>query len=101
MNTRTMTRPALVAVVLTTAVTATAQAHRIYAETLDTTVTLDRQATVDISLLSGRVDIVGGGGSQARVRARSDRGDIQFDANSGRIQLSVDPRRRGSGWARL
>jgi hypothetical protein len=94
-----MARAALSAVVLTLATTATADAQRqrIYTETLDTTVTLDRQATVDISLLSGRVDIVGGGGSQARVRGRSDRGDIQFDANSGRIQLSVDPRGRGSG----
>ena len=74
--------------------TATAQAQRDYVESLDTTVTLDRQATVDLSLLSGRIDVVGGGGSQARVRATSNGGDIRFDASGGRLRLSVDPGRR-------
>lgn len=82
-------------------VTATAQAQRDYGETLDTTVTLDRQATVDLSLMSGRVEVVGGSGSQAHVRATSTRGDIQFDAGPGRLRLSVDPGRRGVGDARF
>ncbi len=92
MNMETMARAVLSAVVLTVAATATAGAQRRFAESLDTTVTLDRMATVDLSLLSGRVEVVGGEGSRAHVRASSDRGDIQFDAQPGRLQLSIDPR---------
>jgi DUF4097 and DUF4098 domain-containing protein YvlB len=75
-------------------VTATTQAQRDYGESLDTTVTLDRQATVDLSLMSGRIDVVGGSGNQARIRATSTTGDIRFDATGGRLRLSVDPGRR-------
>jgi DUF4097 and DUF4098 domain-containing protein YvlB len=85
---------------LAACVTATAQAQD-YGETLDTTVTLDRQATVDLSLMSGRVEIVGGSGSQAHVRATSSTGEIQFDAGPGRLRLSVEPGRRGRGDARF
>jgi DUF4097 and DUF4098 domain-containing protein YvlB len=80
---------------LVVCVTATARAQRDFGETLDTTVVLDRQATVDLSLMSGRVEVVGGGGSQAHVRATTNRGEIQFDAGPGRLRLSVDPGRRG------
>src|SRR5687768_11349170 len=76
---------------LVACVTATAQAQRDYRESLDTTVTLDRQATVDLSLMSGRIEVVGGSGSQARVRATTTRGEIRFDAAGGRLRLSVDP----------
>jgi DUF4097 and DUF4098 domain-containing protein YvlB len=86
---------------LAACVTATAQAQRDYGETLDTTVTLDRQATVDLSLMSGRVEVIGGSGSQAHVRATSTRGDIQFDVGPGRLRLSVDPGRHGMGDARF
>ncbi len=82
-------------------VTATAGAQSGYGETLDTTVTLERQATVDLSLMSGRIEVVGGSGSQAHVRATSSGGEIQFDAGPGRLRLSVDPGRRGMGDARF
>jgi DUF4097 and DUF4098 domain-containing protein YvlB len=87
-------RVVLSSLALVACVTATAQAQRDYGESLDTTVTLDRQATVDLSLMSGRIDVVGGGGSQAHVRATSNSGDIRFDATGGRLRLSVDPGRR-------
>ncbi len=74
-----------------------ATAQRRYSESLDTTVTLDRQATVDLSLFSGRVNVVGGSGSQAHVRANTSRGDIDFDVGPGRLRLSVDPSRGGPG----
>jgi len=86
---------------LVVCVAATAQAQRDYVETLDTTVALDRQATVDLSLMSGRVEVIGGSGSQAHVKATSSRGDIQFDAGPGRLRLSVDPGRHGTGDARF
>lgn len=79
---------------LVACVAATAQAQR-FGETLDTTVVLGRQATVDISLMSGRVDVVGDGGSQARIRGTTNRGEIRFDAGPGRLRLSADPGSRG------
>jgi DUF4097 and DUF4098 domain-containing protein YvlB len=72
----------------------TVQAQRNYGETLDTTVTL-RQGTVDLSLMSGRIEVVGGSGSEAHIRATTSLGDIQFDAGPGRIRLSVEPGSRG------
>lgn len=91
MQIKMIVRVVLSSLALVACVTATAQAQRVYDESLDTTVTLDRQATVDLSLMSGRIDIVGGGGSQARIRATSKGGDIRFDASGGRLRLSVDP----------
>jgi DUF4097 and DUF4098 domain-containing protein YvlB len=87
-------RVVLSSLALVVCIATTAQAQRDNRESLDTTVTLDRQATVDLSLMSGRIDVVGGGGSQARVRATSNSGDIRFDATGGRLRLSVDPGRR-------
>jgi DUF4097 and DUF4098 domain-containing protein YvlB len=80
---------------------APARAQRTFSESLDTTVTLDREATVDLSLMSGSVEVVGGGGSQAHVRATSDRGDIEFDAGPDRIRMSIDPARGGRGDGRF
>ena len=98
MNMRTMARVLLSAVALNVASFATAGAQtNYYGESLDTVVTLDRSATVDLSLLSGRVTVTGSGGSQARVHAFTDRGDLQFDAEPGRIRLQVDPSRGGRG----
>ena len=99
MHTR-MARALLSAIVLIAGVSTKAMAQRRYTESLDTTVTLDRQATVDLSLFSGRVDVVGGSGSQAHIRATIDRGGIDFDAGPSRVRLSVDPSRGGPGDAR-
>lgn len=90
-----MLKVALAVPALIVSAGATAHAQRNYGDNLDTTVVLDRQATVDISLMSGRVDITGGGGSQAHVKAATDRGDLQFDATSGRLRLSVEPGEHG------
>ena len=101
---RNITRALLSALALVVCITTTAQSQRRtigYRESLDTVVTLDRQATVDLSLMSGSVDIVGGTGSQARIRASTDQGGIDFDAGPGRIQLSIDPSHGGNGDARF
>ena len=101
MNIKTTLRIMLTGLPLVACVTATANAQRYYGETLDTTVTLDRQAIVDLSLMSGRVEVIGGDGSSAHVRATTTRGDIRFDAGPGRLRLSVDPNGRGIGDARF
>ncbi len=56
---------------------------------IDTTLTLDRGGTVDLSLVSGRIDVRPGGGNQVRLRARSEEGVLQLDASSSRITLGV------------
>jgi len=63
-----------------------------YGEVLDTAVSLDRDGTVDVSLMGGKVQIRGGEGSQVRVRARAVRGALQFYASPNRVRLGVDPR---------
>lgn len=93
MDMRTIGRSLLTASALTAVTSLAASAQPSYRENLDTLVTLDRQATVDLSLLSGRVIVVGGGGSQARIKAFTDRGGLEFDAAPGRIRLQVDPGR--------
>jgi DUF4097 and DUF4098 domain-containing protein YvlB len=100
-NIKTTLKVILTGLAFVACVTATAKAQRYYGETLDTTVMLDRQATVDLSLMSGRIEVTGGGGSSAHVRATTTRGDIRFDAGPGRIRLSVDPSGRGIGDARF
>src|ERR1043166_1985793 len=92
-----MTRAFLSSIILIAGASTTAAAQRRYSESLDTTVTLDRQATVDLSLFSGRVNVVGGSGTQAHVRATTSRGGVDFDAGPGRLRLSVDPSRGGPG----
>jgi hypothetical protein len=90
---RTIARSLLSALALIAGTSLAAGAQPSYGENLDTLVTLDRQATIDVSLLSGRVTVIGGGGSQAHIKATSDRGELQFDAEPGRIRLQVDPGR--------
>lgn len=62
-----------------------------YLTQIDTVVTLSSQGTVDVSLLSGKVNIIGGSGSRVRVRAVSG-GDnvLEFDASSTRVRLRVE-----------
>lgn len=57
---------------------------------LDTAVTLAAQGTVDVSLMAGRVNIIGGTGSAVRVRAVSDGDHVEFDATASRVRLRVE-----------
>jgi len=58
---------------------------------LDTTVRLDRQGTVDLSLISGRITVTGWDRSDVKISAAADGdGILRFDANSTRITLTVD-----------
>jgi len=69
-NMRTMARVLLSAVALNVASFATAGAQtNYYGESLDTVVTLDRSATIDLSLLSGRVTVTGSGVRSVPVRS--------------------------------
>ena len=57
---------------------------------IDTTVSLDRGGAVDLSLISGKIRVIGWDRSEVKVSASIDRGTLRFDANSSRVSLSVD-----------
>lgn len=67
---------------------------------LDTTVTLDRDGTVDLSLVSGEIIVGAGSGNSVRVRAWSERGILQFSASPLRVSLQVRSRRGRMGETR-
>lgn len=83
----------------------TAEAQRSGRTQLDTTVRLDRQGTVDLSLISGRIRVTAWDRSDVRILAATD-GDagLRLDATSSRITLTVDEGNRhgrhGGGEAR-
>jgi DUF4097 and DUF4098 domain-containing protein YvlB len=58
---------------------------------IDTTVRIDRQGTVDLSLISGTIRVTGWDRPDVKISATAD-GDarLRFDANSSRITLTVD-----------
>ncbi|MEO7822378.1 MAG: DUF4097 family beta strand repeat-containing protein [Gemmatimonadaceae bacterium] len=58
---------------------------------IDTTVRIDRQGTVDLSLISGTIRVTGWDRPDVRISAVAT-GDarLRFDANSNRITLTVD-----------
>jgi len=67
---------------------------------IDTTVTLARGGTVDLSLVSGDITVTAGSGDQVRVRGTSERVPFVFErtASSVRVRLETDDcdgRRRG------
>lgn len=57
---------------------------------VDTTVRLDRGGAVDLSLISGRINVTGWDRPDVRISASIDRGIIRFNANSSRVSMSVD-----------
>lgn len=56
---------------------------------IDTTVTLSKSGTVDLSLVSGEIIVTAGTGDQVRIHASSERGILQFSASPSRVSLNV------------
>jgi DUF4097 and DUF4098 domain-containing protein YvlB len=80
----------IVAVVMAAApALARAQDERSFTQ-LDTTVRLDRGGAVDLSLISGRINVVGWDQPNVRISASIESGLLRFSANSSRVTLSVD-----------
>jgi len=58
---------------------------------IDTTVRIDRQGTVDLSLISGSIRVTGWDRPDVKISAATDGGArLRFDANPSRITLSLD-----------
>src|SRR5437762_7556646 len=65
---------------------------------IDTTVRLDRGGAVDLSLISGKIRVVGWDQPTVKIVASIESGLLRFSANSSRVTLSVDDEgRRGHG----
>ena len=64
---------------------------------LDTTVTIDRDGTVDLQLISGEIVVNAGSGNQVRIHAYSERGVLEFSASPSHVSLDVHSQRRGMG----
>ena len=70
---------------------------RDYQTRIDTTVALSANATADLSLISGEIIVTAASGNQARVRAYSEHGDVEFQSSPSRLSLSVRSRRGRMG----
>src|SRR3982751_4366948 len=57
---------------------------------IDTTVRLDRGGAVDLSLISGRIRVIGWDRPDVKISASIESGFLRFDANSSRVTLSVE-----------
>jgi DUF4097 and DUF4098 domain-containing protein YvlB len=57
---------------------------------IDTTVKLDHGGAVDLSLISGKIRVVGWDRPDVKVSASIESGILRFDANSSRVSLSVE-----------
>ncbi|NUO63139.1 MAG: DUF4097 family beta strand repeat protein [Gemmatimonadaceae bacterium] len=56
---------------------------------IDTTVTISKDGTVDLQLVSGAIVVSAGSGNQVRVKAWSERGRLEFSASPSRVSLDV------------
>jgi DUF4097 and DUF4098 domain-containing protein YvlB len=57
---------------------------------IDTTVTVGRNATVDLSLISGEIKVTSWDKSQVQIHAIAEAGDLRFEASSQRVSLEVE-----------
>lgn len=64
---------------------------------LDTTVTISKDGTVDLQLVSGEIIVNAGSGNQVRIHAWSERGVLEFSASPSRVSLDVHSQRGHMG----
>ncbi len=68
---------------------------------IDTVVPLERDGTVDLTILSGRIRVVGWDRHDVKISAGIDRGYIRMDAGVSRVRLGVEGDRGRPGEARF
>lgn len=57
---------------------------------IDTTVRLDRGGAIDLSLISGKIRVIGWDRPDVKISASIESGWLRFDANSSRVSLRVE-----------
>ena len=91
MNTSTRLSGLFVAALLCAAVPSSMRAQDERQLTrVDTTLRLDRGGVVDLSLISGKINVVGWDRPEVHIRATIETGYLDLSANSSRITLGVD-----------
>ena len=68
---------------------------------IDTTMTLERNGTVSVSIYSGHVNVVGASGSQVHIRGTTERDELDIRDRGGSISISLEPDRGHGGRAEL
>jgi len=68
---------------------------------IDTTLTVDRNGTVRVSIYSGHVNVVGASGSQVHIRGTSERDELEIRDRGGSVSVSLEPDRGHGGRAEL
>jgi DUF4097 and DUF4098 domain-containing protein YvlB len=64
---------------------------------VDTTVTLSKNGTVDLSLVSGEIVVTANAGDKVKIHASSERGILMFSASPNRVSLNVRSQRGRMG----
>lgn len=78
---------------------ASAQDYVVRRSQIDTVVPLERDGTVDLTIISGRIRVVGWDRQDVKVSASIDRGLVKIDAGSSRIRVGVEGDRGRAGEA--
>ncbi len=78
---------------------ASGQEYAIRRAQIDTVVPLERNGTVDLTIISGRIRVTGWDRSDVKVSASIDRGYVKMDAGMSRVRLTVDGDRGRAGEA--
>lgn len=78
---------------------ASAQDYAIRRSKIDTIVPLERNGTVDLTIVSGRIRVIGWDRDDVKLSASTDRGFVRLDAGMSRVRLSVEADRRRVGEA--
>ncbi len=68
---------------------------------VDTTLALEKNGTVSVSIYSGHVNVVGTSGSQVRIRGTTERDELDIRDRMGSISVSLEPDRGHGGRAEL
>src|SRR2546423_603704 len=89
MKNETLRTALIIAAVAATPVVVQAQDEGAFTQ-IDTTVRLDRGGSVDLSLISGKIRVVGWDRPDVKISASIESGHLRFSANSSRVTLSVE-----------
>ncbi len=92
-------RAGLIALLSALPAVAAAQDYAVRRPQIDTTVALEKEGTVDLTIISGKIRVLGWDRQDVKITARIDRGYVKMDAGMSRVRLSVEGDRGRAGEA--
>ena len=78
---------------------ASAQDYALRRAQIDTVVALEKEGTVDLTIISGKIRVVGWDRQDVKISARIDRGFVRMDAGMSRVRIGVEGDRGRAGEA--